>query len=206
MGRSFYNRLYSAREAYRITYQGLRTAPSLLKAKRGGELSGASAERIMLAVTEVNGCEVCSYAHARMALEMGMGAEEVRSLLAGDTGAIPADEAIAIAFAQQYADSRGSPSRESWQRLVETYGAMKARGILGAARVMMIGNAYGIAWSAFRSRLKGRSIARSSLAYELVMLFSVVVHPPVALVHAAVSGLLGVPIIGWDGSPEDAGR
>lgn len=206
MGRSFYNRMYSVREAYRITCQGLRTAPSLLKAKRGGELSGEAAERIMLAVTEVNGCEVCSYAHARMALEMGLGAEEVRSLLAGDTGAIPADEAIAIAFAQQYADCRGRPSRESWQRLVETYGTTKALGILGAARVMMIGNAYGIAWSAFRSRLKGRPIAKSSLGYELVMLFSVLVHPPVALVHAAVSGLLGVPLIGWDSSPKDAGR
>lgn len=206
MGHRFYHRIYSAREAYRITYQGLRTAPSLLKAKRDGELSGASVERIMLAVTEVNGCEVCSYAHARMALERGLNADEVRSLLAGDTGAIPADEAIAIAFAQQYADCRGNPSRESWQRLVETYGTTKARGILGAARVMMIGNAYGIAWSAFASRLNGRPIARSSLVYELVMLFSVVVHPPVALVHAAVSGLLGAPIIGWDGSPEDAGR
>jgi AhpD family alkylhydroperoxidase len=177
-----------------------------LKAKRDGELSRESAERIMLAVTEVNGCEVCSYAHARIALEMGLGAEEVRSLLAGDTGAVPADEAIAIAFAQQYADSRGSPSGESWQRLVETYGTTKARGILGAARVMMIGNAYGIAWSAFTSRLKGRPVAQSSLSYELVMLFSVFVHPAVALVHAAVSGLLGVPIIGWDSTTGDAVR
>ena len=112
------------------------------------EISAESpAERIMLAVTEVNGCEVCSYAHARIALEKGLRAEEVRMLLAGDAGAIPADEAIAIAFAQHYADSRGNPTRESWQRLVETQGSAKALGILGAARTMMIGNAYGIAWA-----------------------------------------------------------
>jgi AhpD family alkylhydroperoxidase len=110
----------------------------------------------MLAVTEVNGCEVCSYAHAKMALEKGLGAEEIRMLLAGDTGAIPADEAIAIAFAQHYADSRRNPARESWLRLVEHCGTTKAQGILGAAREMMIGNACGIAWNAFMSRVKGR--------------------------------------------------
>ena len=201
-----FKKRYSVPELYRILVKGLRALPRLLSARMSGLVSARLAERIMLAVTEVNGCEVCSYAHARMALEMGLGAEEVRSLLAGNTGAVPADEAIAIAFAQQYADSRGSPSRESWQRLVKTYGTTKARGILGAARVMMIGNAYGIAWSAFTSRLRGRPVAKSSLSYELVMLFSVLVHPPVALVHAAVSGLLGVPIIGWGGPPEDAGR
>jgi AhpD family alkylhydroperoxidase len=204
-GRNFYNRTYSAREAYGILYRGLRTMMRLVKAKRSRELSGESVERIMLAVTEVNGCEVCSYAHARMALEKDLSAEEVRMLLAGDAGAVPADEAIAIAFAQHYAESRGNPTRESWQRLVETYGSAKAQGILAAARAMMIGNAYGIAWSAFVSRLKGRPIAGSRLSYEVVMLFAIIPHLPIALVHAAVSALCHKPIIGWSSIPEDAG-
>jgi AhpD family alkylhydroperoxidase len=192
----FYKKFYSVRELYGILFQGLRTAPSLVKAKRDRELSGESAERIMLAVTEVNGCEVCSYAHARIALEKGLSEEETRMLLAGNTGAIPADEAVAIVFAQHYADTRGNPSAESWQRLVGTYGAGKAHGILGAARVMMIGNAYGIAWSAFASRLRGTPVAKSSLPYELAMLLVIVVFFPVALVHAAASGLMRKPIIG----------
>jgi len=206
VGKSFYNRMYSVREAYRILYRGLRTLPALFRAKRNGELSGESAERIMLAVTEVNGCEVCSYAHAKMALEKGLGAEEIRMMLAGDTAAIPADEAIAIAFAQHYADSRGSPTREAWQRLVESYGTTKALGILGAAREMMIGNAYGIALSAFMSRVKGRPIARSSLPYEVAVLSAVIPHLLFAPFHAAVTALCRRPIISWSSSPEDAGR
>jgi AhpD family alkylhydroperoxidase len=205
-GRNFYNRTYSAGEAYGILYQGLRTTMRLVKAKRSGDLSGESVERIMLAVTEVNGCEACSYAHATLALEKGLSAEEVRMLLAGDAGAIPADEAIAIAFAQHYADTRGNPTRDSWQRLVETHGSAKAQGILGAARAMMIGNAYGIAWSAFVNRLKGRPIARSSLSYEAIMLFAIIPHLLIALFHAAVSALCHKPIIGWSSIPEDIGR
>jgi AhpD family alkylhydroperoxidase len=167
----------------------------LRAAKRHGDLDGESIERIMLAVTEVNGCEVCSHAHARMALERGLTSEEIRMLLAGDSDAVPADEAVAIAFAQHYADARGSTSRASWQRLVEAYGTRKALGILGAARVMMIANAYGIAWSALLSRLKGRPVAKSSILYELVMLAAIVVFVPLASVHALVLSLLKRPIL-----------
>jgi hypothetical protein len=125
-------------------------------------------------------------------------------LLAGDTGAIPADEAIAIAFAQHYADSRGNPARESWLRLVEHCGTTKAQGILGAAREMMIGNAYGIALSAFMRRVKGRPIARSSLPHEVAVLLAVIPHLLIAPVHAAVSALCRKPIISWSSSPEEA--
>jgi AhpD family alkylhydroperoxidase len=167
----------------------------LRAANRHGDLGGESIERIMLAVTEVNGCEMCSWAHARMAIEKGLTGEEIRMLLAGDTDAVPADEAIAIAFVQGYADGRGTATRESWQRLVEAYGTRKAFGILGAARVMMIGNAYGIAAGAFLGRLRGRPVAKSSLFYEVGMLSLVIVFVPVALVHALISGLLRRPIV-----------
>ncbi|MFC0273464.1 carboxymuconolactone decarboxylase family protein [Metabacillus herbersteinensis] len=32
----------------------------------------------MLAVTEVNGCEFCSYSHTKIALEQGMSQEEIK--------------------------------------------------------------------------------------------------------------------------------
>jgi AhpD family alkylhydroperoxidase len=196
-----YRKIYSAGELYRILLEGLRTAPRLRAAKKHRDLDGTSIERIMLAVTEVNGCEVCSYAHARVALERGLTSEEIRMLLAGDSGAIPPDEAVAIAFAQQYADARGSTSRASWQRLLEAYGTRKALGILAAARIMMIGNAYGIVWSAVLRRLSGRPVANSSLGYELLMLPVIVVFVPVALVHALVLGVLKRPIVKFVDAP-----
>jgi AhpD family alkylhydroperoxidase len=186
----YYGRFYSVGESYRILVEGLRTAPCLRAAKSHGDLDSHAIERIMLAVTEVNGCEVCSYAHTRMALERGMAIDEIRMLLSGDTGTVPAAEALAIVFAQHYADSRGRPTREAWRHLIEAYGERKALGILAAARVMMIANVYGIAVSAFLSRLRGRPIAKSSLTYEVGMLLSIVPFLPVALVHAAIAGLL----------------
>jgi AhpD family alkylhydroperoxidase len=197
MQQRVFSRFYSVPELYVILHQGLRTMPRLAKARKAGLLSAHFAERIMLAVTEVNGCEICSYAHTRMALESGMGMDEIRLLLAGDTGAIPADEALAIVFSQHYADTRGRPTREAWQRTVDAYGLPKALGILGAARVMMIGNASGIAVSAFVNRLRGKPVAKSSLHYEVAMLLAVVIFFPFALAHAMMSALLGRSIIGF---------
>jgi len=190
-----FRRFDSLPELYAILVAGLRTAPRLLAARRAGLVDAKLAERVMLAVTEVNGCEICSYAHARMTLETGLARDEIGMLLAGDTGAVPADEAVAIAFAQHYADSRGRPGRAAWQRLLDAYGEPKALGILGAARVMMIGNAYGIAWSALANRLRGRRVEKSSLAYELVMLLAIVPFAPAAAVHALAAAALRVPPI-----------
>lgn len=193
----FFNRFYSVSELYAIFVKGLRTMPHLVSARMAGLVSARLSERIMLAVTEVNGCAVCSYVHSRMALESGMAPEEIRMLLAGDTGAIPVDESLAIVFAQHYADSRGNPTRESWQRVVDAYGLAKSLGILGAARTMMIGNVLGIAWSAFLKRLKRRPVAKSSLGYEAAMIFSIVPLFPAALAHALVAAVLRMPILGF---------
>ncbi len=192
-----FKKRYSVPELYGILVKGLRALPRLLSARMSGLVSAHLAERIMLAVTEVNGCEVCSYAHTRMALETGMTPEEIRKLLAGDTASIPVDESLAIVFAQHYADTRGNPSRESWLRLLDAYGAAKSLGILGAARTMMIGNAVGIAWSAFVNRLKGRPVPNSNLGYEAAMILSVIPLFPAALAHAVVAGVLRTPILGF---------
>lgn len=111
-------------------------------------------ERIMLAVTEVNNCAICSYAHTKRALESGMSNEEIQKILSEVIVDIPADEVAAVIFAQHYADTRGNPTRESWQHIVETYGISRARGILGSVRTIMIGNTYGIPWSSFFNRFK----------------------------------------------------
>ena len=78
------HRLYSLGEIYTILVDGIRTMPHLARAKRRHVLTPQDMERIMLAVTEVNGCVVCSYAHAKMALETGMSHDEIREMLAGD--------------------------------------------------------------------------------------------------------------------------
>ncbi|MGZ7044570.1 MAG: carboxymuconolactone decarboxylase family protein, partial [Methanobacterium sp.] len=74
-------KLYSVRESYWIFYNGIRTMQYMYKAKRNKELNSKFIERIMLAVTEVNDCALCSYAHTKRALECGMSNEEIQKIL-----------------------------------------------------------------------------------------------------------------------------
>lgn len=188
-------KLYSFKEAYIITLQALRTMPQFRRSKRIGEIDQQLIERIMLAVTEVNGCMICSYAHAKMALEAGLSNVEIQNMLAGISDNIPSEELQAIMFAQHYADSRGNPSKESWERIIETYGLSKAKGILGAIRMIMMGNVYGIPWGFFLSRIKGKPDQRSSLFYELGFMIASIFFLIFAFVHALISNFFRVAII-----------
>ena len=123
--------------------------------------------------------------------------EEIHKILAGVMEDVPTDEAAAVMFAQHYADTRGHPTMESWQRIVEIYGISKAKGVLGSIRTIMIGNTYGIPWSSFFNRLRGKPDERSSLRYEVSMILSSIVFAPVSLVHALISDLFENPIISF---------
>ena len=192
----FGKKLYSVRESYWIFYKGIRTMKYMFKAKRKKELNPKFIERIMLAVTEVNGCAICSYAHTKKALESGMSNEEIQKMLSGIIDDVPTSEVPAVMFAQHYADTRGNPTLESWQRIVEIYGISKAKGILGSIRFIMIGNAYGIAWSSFFNRLRCRPDQRSNLLYELSIMLGTILTP-ISLIHALISDLFRIPIINF---------
>lgn len=194
-GKKSGRKLYSITESYIISYRGFHTIKKLGAARKNDLVNQQFMERIMLAVTEVNGCEICSHAHTKMALESGMNAEEIEDMLAGTQGDIPPDEIPAIMFAQHYAEYRGKPSQESWDRVVEIYGEPKALGILAAIRIIMIGNAYGVPWSSFLNRFKGKPDSRSNLLYELGMIISSIVFIPVSLIHSLIARLFKAPII-----------
>jgi len=78
---------------------------------------------------------------------------------------------------------------------VKEYGKEKALGILGATRMIMIGNIIGIPFSAFRSRLKGKPIKKSNLIYEIGMMLSIIVFLPVAFKHSIISNVFKTAII-----------
>lgn len=189
-------KLYSVSESYWIFYNGIRTMKYMYRSKNKNELSSKFIERIMLAVTEVNHCDLCSHAHTRKALESGMTCEEIRKILVGIIDDVPDEEVAAVTFAKHYADTRGNPSKASWQYIVEQYGLSKARGILGSIRTIMIGNTYGIPWSSFFNRFKGKPDPRSSLKYEISLMLGTLLVP-ISLFHALISDLLGKPIISF---------
>ncbi len=178
---------YSVRDTYGITAQAVRTVVRMRRADI--TCNQVFAQRIRLAVTEVNGCELCSHAHTRYALEAGMDRDEVRNLLGGITEGVPDDQLPAVAFGQHYADTRGHPDPGAWQAVIEQYGEQQALCVLVATRTMMWGNAMGIPLSALLARVQGRADPNSSLGWEVSTILGQLLVIPVA----ALDGLISEP-------------
>lgn len=189
--RTEYKRKFSLWEMYRAFSMVPGAIAKINENKRKKLVNNDFVERLQLAVTEVNGCAACSYAHTYMALKIGLSNEEINSFLSGDGAFINQEEAKAIIFAQHFADSRGFPRRDAYQTIIDEYGDEKAKIILSAVQVMIAGNIYGIPYSAFRSRLKGKPYKDSSLIYELGMQTVGIFFLPIALTQGVIVHLMG---------------
>lgn len=189
MKKSFGKKLYSLTEFYKIMYLAFFSIPDFMEVKKEKRLSEHFIERMMLAVTEVNGCAVCSYAHTKMALEAGVTNEEIQKMLSGISEDVPEEELSAVIFSQYYADARGYSSEQSWERIIEIYGLKKAKGILASIRIMMLGNVVGIPWSSFINRFKGKPDERSNLVYEISLILGTIIFLPITLIHAFAAKL-----------------
>jgi len=104
----------------------IRNRKQLREVKNKGLLSPAFQERLMLAVTSVEGCRYCSYFHSKLALKGGISQEEIGKLLSGDFEGCPEEEAFAILYAQHWAESNACLDPEAVQKLQEIYGSEKA--------------------------------------------------------------------------------
>jgi AhpD family alkylhydroperoxidase len=100
----------------------------------------------MLAVTSVNGCRYCSYFHAKQALKNGITSEEISLLLSGSGVNCPEDDAVAVIYAQHWAESDARPDPEAVQRLEQTYGASKTETIHLVLRIIRLANLLGNSW------------------------------------------------------------
>ena len=111
-------------------------------------------ERLMMVVTEVNGCRYCSYSHARLALSAGISPEELRQLLLGaiptDT---PQDELLALTYAQHWAETDAHPDPQVRKKLEANYGAESSEAIHIVLHMIRMGNLLGNLWDNWLSRL-----------------------------------------------------
>lgn len=180
---AFGRKLYSIPEIYSNIFKAIQSRGGATKAISKGIISKEFRERIMLAVTEVNKCDMCSYAHTKAALEAGMSNEEIKQLLQGNLENAPEDELKALMFAQHYAEERGRPTPDTWVALAKEYGREKAKGILGIVREIMVGNSLGIPLGSFKNRFKGNPDPRSGLGYELAVLISVIPMVIIAVIN-----------------------
>lgn len=181
MAQQFNKRIFTVKDFFHIMDLAIGSLGKYRKAKKENLIKDDFKERIILAVTEVNGCELCSYFHTKEALKSGLSEDEISSMLTGNTENLHKDESIAIFFAQHYAETGGHPDKDTWKRLVQTYGQTKGEGILAVIRMIMMGNAHGIAFGAFKNRLKGDSVKKSSLGKELGVMIGGILFIPVVL-------------------------
>lgn len=193
-----YKRRFSLPELYAAYVLVPRAVLVLARNRRRSLIDPWFIEHLMLAVTEVNGCAACSWAHTKAALRQGMTAEEIAGFLSGEGSVVSPREAKGILFAQHYADTRGFPRRSAYETIVDEYGPERARVILSAVQVMQAGNIYGIPFSAFSARLAGKPYAGSTPAYELLMQAGGIIVIPAALIHALLRRLAGLPNVRLD--------
>ena len=100
-------------------------------------------ERLMMAVTSVNGCRYCSYFHSREALKAGISPEEIATLTNFEFGECPDEEQPALLYAQHWAESNTHPDEEAYQRVLEFYGEEKLKAIEMVLRMIRMGNLMG---------------------------------------------------------------
>ncbi len=112
-------------------------------------------ERLMLTVTQVNGCRYCAQYHSKLALEGGLTQDEVTELLAGIVDHCPPEEAIAVFYAQHWAEQEGKPDAGAQLKLIETYGEEKAAAIEVLLRMIKVGNYAGNTWDYVLYRMSG---------------------------------------------------
>ena len=130
-----------------------RNGRRLKEITKRGLVSLAFRERLMLAVSAVNGCRYCSYFHARQALRSGVAPEEISRLVSGELGACPEEEAVAVVYAQHWAESDAHPDVDAVRRLEHAYGVEKAEAIGLILRMIRLGNLMGNTWDYLAYRI-----------------------------------------------------
>ena len=115
-------------------------------------------ERLMLAVTGVNGCRYCQYAHARMALKCGLSQSEIEALSAGALQGSPPEQLPALLYAQHWAESNAHPDPQTRQCVLEQYGEETMPVIELSLRMIRMGNLMGNTWDYLLYKTSFRSL------------------------------------------------
>jgi len=140
----FRRRYYRHFSEFRRDLGVLMRERSRIKVLRSGELiDRAFQERLMLAVTEVNGCRYCAFVHAKMALSAGLAQADVDALAEGSLEGSPPEQVPALLYAQHWAETDTQPDPVARQRIIETYGLEKTEAVELSLRMSRIGNLLG---------------------------------------------------------------
>lgn len=112
-------------------------------AMRNNVVDEAFRERLMMAVTQVNGCRYCSYFHAREALRAGISQEELAAVASMEFSESPPEQQPALLYAQHWAETNANPDDDIRDRMLGVYGEETLKAIEMVLRMIRVGNLMG---------------------------------------------------------------
>ena len=144
MGRQFEKRLYPSLGEFLGDLGFILKRSRRMKVLMRGEVIDAQfRERLMLAVTEVNGCRYCSYYHPRLALDVGISPQELRAIGAQSFEHSPAEQQAALLYAQHWAESGARPDPGALGCMRREYTPEEVELIELCLRTIRVGNLSG---------------------------------------------------------------
>lgn len=164
-------RTYEVPEMLRDLAWVLGHVASILPIWIGRRLSDDLREQIIVAVAQVNACNMCKHAHTRMALRAGVTDAELAALEAMDERVFDRRTWLAIAHARERTQAGFAPiaSHEEHAEVVKLLGEQTVRDIEHVARVMTVANRIANTLNALSDRRRGYPIPGSRLGDELVI-------------------------------------
>lgn len=144
-------------------------------------------ERIMVGVAEVNECRFCSFAHHEWAIAAGADAEALPRKGGERDAASDAREAIAIGWAQMFAQANLGPVPEAVDRRLRlTFTPAECHDIEVVVRAMRLLNLTANTVDALAARLRGAQIPQGRAVDELLIAMFAI--PALALAVLLMAG------------------
>jgi AhpD family alkylhydroperoxidase len=184
MSRPMYRkRIFTVPSFHRTVQELCAQVPNMKSALQAKWMDQAFAERIMVAVTQVNGCRYCNYGHVQAALAAGVSPEEIEAIRRADLSLAPEGELTVLLYAQHSAETDSKIDPQADAALLHTYGESLAKDIRTIIRFITFANLAGTTIDAVFSRLAGRPAPGSTLGGEMRILAEMLLILPLKLAH-----------------------
>lgn len=148
-------------------------------------------EEIMVAISTLNACKYCNYAHHDFALQAGVTEEELAQLEGITPENFNAEKFLAITYVRELANSNFSGvDPDLLDKLKKAYSKVERGDIQTTARIIMLFSMICNTSDAFVERVKGKPVEGSKLFDELVVAtaFFAGILPVVGLYIALLRG------------------
>lgn len=148
------------------------------------EIDPGFREELMLAVSELNHCRYCTWAHHEWAQMVGVSDEELAHVEQMDPSGFDRRKWLAISYVRALVTAQfGRVDKELVREMNANYSPMEIKEIEIVARIMDIGNRAANTWDALLSRLRGGPVADTHVFDELVMSGAFLATAPIVVLY-----------------------